>query len=174
MTDLKPIETSYAGCRFRSRIESRWAVFFDHLGIGWQYEPQGFELPSGRYLPDFLLDLSVQDDTSGIRPGVWFEVKGEPPTDRERKLCEDLFFETRQHTYIAHGGIPRDGFEEPRIQHAVGTPVRWFMRPGVIGLLPVDWKFEQTGRNAQLLRSAYRIARSARFEHGESPLGGAA
>lgn len=26
------VETCYRGCRFRSRLEARWAVFFDHLG----------------------------------------------------------------------------------------------------------------------------------------------
>lgn len=26
---IKPIETRYKGCRFRSRPEARWAVFFD-------------------------------------------------------------------------------------------------------------------------------------------------
>ena len=28
----KAIETRYAGHRFRSRLEARWAVFFDALG----------------------------------------------------------------------------------------------------------------------------------------------
>jgi hypothetical protein len=41
---LRPIETHYRGCRFRSRIEARWAVFFDALGIKWSYEPEGFSL----------------------------------------------------------------------------------------------------------------------------------
>lgn len=61
------IETEYAGHRFRSRLEARWAVFFDKLGVKWLYEPQGYELGNGqRYLPDFWLpDL-----------GVWAEVKG--------------------------------------------------------------------------------------------------
>lgn len=68
------IETRYAGCRFRSRLEARWAVFFDALGIAWEYEPQGFQcsyrlsLEEGTfpYLPDFWLpDL-----------GLWAEVKG--------------------------------------------------------------------------------------------------
>lgn len=59
MTDIKPIETNYKGCRFRSRLEARWAVFFDNLGIKWEYEPEGFELPDGtRYLPDFYLPRS--------------------------------------------------------------------------------------------------------------------
>lgn len=56
MAEIKPIETYYAGCRFRSRLEARWAVFFDALGIKWEYEPEGFETKSGeRYLPDFYL-----------------------------------------------------------------------------------------------------------------------
>lgn len=51
------IETTYQGYRFRSRLEARWAVFFDVWGVKWRYEPDGFRLPSGRnYLPDFYLD----------------------------------------------------------------------------------------------------------------------
>ena len=30
-------------------------MFFDELGIKWEYEKEGYELPSGRYLPDFWL-----------------------------------------------------------------------------------------------------------------------
>jgi hypothetical protein len=72
---MKPIETRYAGHRFRSRLEARWAVFFDHLGIRWQYEPQGFNIGGRPYLPDFLL-LDTQ---------TWVEVKGD-----EAKLDYDL------------------------------------------------------------------------------------
>lgn len=53
--NIKPIETIYKGYRFRSRLEARWAVFFDQLAIKWQYEVEGFDLPGGRYLPDFYL-----------------------------------------------------------------------------------------------------------------------
>lgn len=53
---IKPIETKYKGYRFRSRLEARWAVFFDALGIEWQYEIEGFDLgAAGWYLPDFWL-----------------------------------------------------------------------------------------------------------------------
>jgi hypothetical protein len=62
-----PIETEYAGCRFRSRLEARWAVFFDALKLRWEYEPDAYAPPSGNYLPDFRLHLA-----SGP---VWFEVK---------------------------------------------------------------------------------------------------
>ena len=54
--EYKAIETHYNGYRFRSRLEARWAVFFDHAHIKYEYEPQGFELEDGtRYLPDFYL-----------------------------------------------------------------------------------------------------------------------
>lgn len=78
MTNVKPIETRYAGCRFRSRLEARWAVFFDHLGIEWQYESEGFELSTGaRYLPDFY--LPIQD--------LWVEVKGVLSHTDLSKIC---------------------------------------------------------------------------------------
>ena len=54
---IKAIETKYAGCRFRSRLEARYAVLFTYLGIRWDYEHEGYETPHGRYLPDFLLHL---------------------------------------------------------------------------------------------------------------------
>lgn len=53
---MKAIETEYKGYKFRSRLEARWAVFFDILGIRWEYEPEGIVLNDGTsYLPDFYL-----------------------------------------------------------------------------------------------------------------------
>lgn len=50
------IETQYKGYRFRSRLEARWAVFLDALGVAWQYETEGFDVgEAGWYLPDFFL-----------------------------------------------------------------------------------------------------------------------
>lgn len=94
----KAIETRYAGHRFRSRLEARWAVFFDTLGVAWQYEPEGFELPSGRYLPDFLLpDLDV-----------WFEVKGDGHLPaRDANVAVDLCAATGRRVAIGHGSIKR-------------------------------------------------------------------
>jgi hypothetical protein len=48
---IKPIETLYRGYRFRSRLEARWAVFFDAAGIRWRYEEQGYDL-RGVVLPN--------------------------------------------------------------------------------------------------------------------------
>lgn len=61
MSGIKAIETVYNGYRFRSRLEARWAVFFDAAGIEYEYEQEGFEFynfekrKTDRYLPDFFL-----------------------------------------------------------------------------------------------------------------------
>lgn len=71
---IKPIETRYAGCRFRSRLEARWAVFFDSLELKWLYEPQGYEIRGGRrYLPDFYLpELALWVEVKAhFRPDDW-------------------------------------------------------------------------------------------------------
>lgn len=53
---IKAIQTKYKGYRFRSRLEARWAVFFDSLEINWEYENEGYVLQNGNYyLPDFWL-----------------------------------------------------------------------------------------------------------------------
>lgn len=63
---MKAIETVYQGYRFRSRLEARWAVFFDAYGVSWEYEKEGFNLGEyGYYLPDFWLPDSK----------LWVEIK---------------------------------------------------------------------------------------------------
>jgi hypothetical protein len=52
---IQPIRTKYAGVLFRSRQEARWAVLFDGIGLDWQYEAEGYQLPSQWYVPDFWL-----------------------------------------------------------------------------------------------------------------------
>lgn len=80
MRDYKPIETHYNGYRFRSRLEARWAVFFDTIGIKYEYEPEGFKLSDGTlYLPDFFLPESKQ----------FFEVKG-VMTDKDMHKVDQL------------------------------------------------------------------------------------
>lgn len=61
-------ETMYSGVTFRSRLEARWALFFDCAGWDWDYEPCLYKVSATMgYLPDFYL------------PGfsLWVEVKGE-------------------------------------------------------------------------------------------------
>ena len=44
--------TTYATQNFRSRLEARWACFFDLIGWQWTYEPYSI---NDNYIPDFLI-----------------------------------------------------------------------------------------------------------------------
>ena len=48
---MNAIPTHYNGINFRSRLEAKWARFFDLLGWKWDYEPVDFD----GYIPDFYL-----------------------------------------------------------------------------------------------------------------------
>ena len=68
--DIAAIPTEYNGNLFKSRLEARWAVFFDLMEIGYVYEPLCFEEEFDncivQYLPDFYFpELEC-----------WAEVKG--------------------------------------------------------------------------------------------------
>lgn len=53
------LPTVYKGHNMRSRLEARWAVFFDCIGLEYQYEPQHYRVEwrgeEANYLPDFYL-----------------------------------------------------------------------------------------------------------------------
>jgi len=97
------IPTKYNGCSFRSRLEARWAVFMDIMGIYWEYEPDGYELDGVRYLPDFYLKL--QD--------VFLEIKPKYPTNDEEKKARLLAEFTKKQVFILFSDfkIP-DHFDE--------------------------------------------------------------
>ncbi len=48
---ISAIPTEYKGVRFRSRLEAKWAAFFDLCEWPWSYEPVDLKF----YVPDFLL-----------------------------------------------------------------------------------------------------------------------
>src|SRR5947209_10324782 len=92
---IHPIETSYMGYRFRSRLEARWAVFFDTLNIVYRYEPEGFDLDGKWYLPDFW--LPEQD--------CWIEIKGQDPTPEERKKAIQLALGSGKRVLVLAGDV---------------------------------------------------------------------
>lgn len=217
---IEPIETEYAGHRFRSRLEARWAVFFTALRIKWQYEVQGYLLGDQKrpYLPDFWLpDL-----------GVWVEVKGEmaaldvdlmdlavsrpgglPGSDCWGELCMLILGPIPEPGLTAlHWMLSRPVYapcssakdfcachdlrftQEAFVSmpDASAIPARLRVNvpdttenPGAVlfqvgrSLLKPIWDDIVTSRPFGHLRAdpridiAYRAARSARFEHGESP-----
>jgi hypothetical protein len=72
---MTAIETEYNGILFRSRLEARWAIFFDACNLNWIYEPECFILSNTqKYTPDFYIkdfDLYIE-----VKPNFdWLENK---------------------------------------------------------------------------------------------------
>ena len=83
MREIKAIQTEYNGYLFRSRLEARWAVFFDACGVDYEYEPEGYQLDNGLlYLPDFLLHGVAGRDGGDL----FVEVKGKMNDQDARKI----------------------------------------------------------------------------------------
>jgi hypothetical protein len=76
--------TWYGSNWFRSRLEARWAVFFDKLGVSWVYEPETFEFDGGtKYTPDFRIkDWNCYIE---IKPST--NVVSESSVTKLRRLC---------------------------------------------------------------------------------------
>jgi len=108
---IKAIETEYKGYRFRSRLEARWAIFFEYLGIKFEYEPEGFELTSGRYLPDFFIpDWEI-----------WFEVKPNKHTEQEELKAYELC-EKSGYAVLISDGDPKFGMQGTAFCYALKDP----------------------------------------------------
>ena len=192
MTNIKPIETEYKGYKFRSRLEARWAVFFDAIGAKWEYEPEGFELADGtRYLPDFLLHgVRGRGQENG---DIYVEIKGVMTPDDLHKIemfgSDDDEFK-KQHRVIVFGQIPdaewvpaHDGigpywrFDYWRgsdddvfynLEYSEGDNYWTEPKAGKGGGLVLDYPddpYDYVDDN--LTEAAFRKARQARFEHGE-------
>ena len=112
---IKAIETEYNGYRFRSRLEARWAIFFDALRINYRYEPQGFDLDNIYYLPDFYLPDH----------DYWIEVKGREldPGSEDWEKVTRLASALNKEVYVTVGDVwpPYDG--ERTINKWVSQPV---------------------------------------------------
>ena len=107
---MQAIETRYNGYRFRSRLEARWAVFFDFMEVAWEYEPEGFTFDGIYYLPDFRI-------TSPQGLVQWYEVKPQAVTS------DPKFSAFKKHIAAENGTSP-----EKRPVYAEllsGDPAHW-------------------------------------------------
>jgi len=103
---IKAIETQYKGYRFRSRLEARWAVFFDALGLDWEYEPEGYCISKyGCYLPDFFISTL----------GCFVEVKPKIEEGDYWHIIDKLtrFHQESDHFVLLLVGPPGDEFYKP-------------------------------------------------------------
>jgi len=95
---LKPIETRYNGHRFRSRLEARWAVFFDVLGVPYSYEPEGYTFEDYAYLPDFWIPSW----------DAFVEIKAIRPTDQEMLRYVAFAEHSGKHLLLLYGNPSPD------------------------------------------------------------------
>lgn len=97
--DIEARQTRYNGVTFRSKLEAQWAVFWDELGVKWEYEPETFKFRDGKqYTPDFwIVDLAL-----------WVEIKPNEIIAREEEAmlkCSQLAYETGDLVYLDQGGF---------------------------------------------------------------------
>ena len=187
----KPIETRYKGYRFRSRLEARWAVFFDALGVSYQYEPEGFELIDKArgwirifYLPDFLIF-----DSEG-KPDYWIEIKPYmPPLEEIRKLvllCQNdwmdglflvgephpkSFFLSIQNRFLRRNKL--FGPFDPNMRLETHDELQFYLSSQRLKEAESQIRLDSEGKNIgdnayfEIIADAFHAARSARFEFGE-------
>ena len=58
---IKSIPTVYKGGNYRSRLEARWAAFFDLCEWDYEYEPVDLD----GWFPDFRLRMKYEEDNDG-------------------------------------------------------------------------------------------------------------
>lgn len=66
---IKAHPTFYKGIRFRSRLEAKWAAFFDQIRWDWTYEP----LDLKGYTPDFILTFPHELLAVEVKPELTHE-----------------------------------------------------------------------------------------------------
>lgn len=171
--------TQYNGYRFRSRLEARWAVFFNALHIKYVYEKEGYDLgDAGRYLPDFWLPAVTLRDA--LTPGVWAEVKSEYPDKADEAKYHKLAEKTGRPLVLLCGAEVDNrsffqfgcGWDTDMAFVQCATPS--------CGHIKVEYGLESSYRtcpkcgkeadaSTNAIKRAIKAARSGRFEHGERP-----
>lgn len=68
---IKAHQTQYSGVIFRSRLEARWACFFDLVNWEWKYEPIDLE----GWVPDFMVKFPCCHSECGGSHELLVEVK---------------------------------------------------------------------------------------------------
>jgi hypothetical protein len=172
---VKAIDTEYNGYRFRSRLEARWAVFFNSLRIKYRYEIEGFDLDGVYYLPDFWLPHIVPE-LSADGWGLWVEIKPLPINDDELKKVVSLVEKTKHNALVFQGDPWPDEYQVLKVSGTHFTPPRQFgglsfasEDSGYIHLRSPSFSSYPAAVGGDL-QGAYKAARQARFEHGDKPV----
>lgn len=169
---MKSIDTLYNGNYFRSRMEARWAVFFDAAGIEYQYEPEGFDVGEGfRYLPDFYLpQFKVYAE---VKPGPITHETGIMDHPDYRKWA--LFTEEKELIFLIGNPHPHPFLKMPFQDYDTFSNWCEFMKDGYYSTATSEyfsfWRFwyapsDPYGDHASKLERFVTEAIVKRFEHG--------
>lgn len=175
---MKPIDTLYKSNFFRSRLEARWAVFFDALGVSYDYEPQGFKHEGEYYLPDFYLPGCYLRH----KKGLYLEIK--PQSFSQQDYYPSRWFTDNLVLFI---GMPEKNIwgRDLGCLYEGGYELARRNEPFIWDLGMALWKcekcaaikvdFEATGNNRcpecdgrcdkEILKRAAEASAKARFEH---------
>jgi hypothetical protein len=107
---IKAIDTLYNGYKFRSRLEARWAVFFDHLSVKYEYEKEGYDLDGEWYLPDFWIPdwkcwIEIKPNILHLPLGNRTKKENYVEPKKELNLCRKLSDNTNR-VVLLIGGSP--------------------------------------------------------------------
>lgn len=104
MTAVASLPTPFNGVWYRSRLEARWAMFFQLLDSKALYEFESFDLDGTPYVPDFWMPEVKTLDTRGAdEEGVYVEIKPTTPTDEENRKCALLSNATNKRVVLLYG-----------------------------------------------------------------------
>ena len=162
--------TTYNGIPFRSRLEARWAIFFDAMSTPWEYEPENFITKQGPYLPDFYLPELKS----------FFIVKGEELPDDEEEKCWEIARAIDKQFIFAVGAIPpvfNDDYRNFSMWSTNGDWPYFFCRCTVCGALTFQWcgladrhcdvgwlsDNGLQGHETEEITNALQLARAARY-----------
>jgi hypothetical protein len=116
---IRSIPTEFAGVKFRSRLEARWAVLFEELGLDWRYEAEPYQFSDGlSWLPDFWLPTI----------GFHIEVKPTEPALGDHCIAQiDAFNLEHGYTTNVANWAADDGWSltAPTAVVFFGEPVPW-------------------------------------------------
>lgn len=162
---ITSIDTFYNGNYFRSRLEARWAIYFDQIGLKYEYEPEGLEF-QGKYdyLPDFYLPEKKIYCEIKNKNAFWMDdcnrlQDGTEKAYRYRKISEEL--RKDDIPWVMFIGSPYD---------ILFNDAHWYYNQDI--QLPQDQEewYEKTIRSIISLdyKKYAEISAKVRFEHGSS------
>jgi hypothetical protein len=108
------IEQEYGGTIYRSRTEARWAMLFHLADLSFQYEPEGYKLESGWYIPDFWVQdwgcfFEVKPPDVIIEAGYYCDERSQAEDLAHLTNCDVIFGCGNPHVTLKLARIPVDG-----------------------------------------------------------------